>query len=139
MENLSQQVHSLMMDCLFKPQEIVDGKPPENHILVDGILGQFALHPERTKNNKDKIKDILNQMPEAFHVGKGGGMSFLNLCETKDGEHWAEHSTMNSLVVLGIATEQAAYCIPREMWSALPGGMPYVMFLTEDDDALLPS
>jgi hypothetical protein len=28
--------------------------------------------------------------------------------------------------VLGIATKQAEILLPREMWPALPGGMPYI-------------
>ena len=29
------------------------------------------------------------------------------------------------LIVLGIATAQARWLMPRDMWPSLPGGMPY--------------
>ncbi len=34
---------------------------------------------------------------------------------------------MEALVVLGIASGFVKYPMPREMWSALPGGMPYIV------------
>jgi hypothetical protein len=52
---------------------------------------------------------------------------------TKHGEHWGEHPTMGMLFALGIGAGLASYPIPREMWSALPGGVPYV---TIDSDAI---
>jgi hypothetical protein len=52
-------------------------------------------------------------------------MSFLNACMDRHGNHWAEHQTIDFLLCLGLATDQVAFCLPREIWAALPGGMPY--------------
>ena len=58
-------------------------------------------------------------------------MSFLNLCVDKDGVQWAEHPTLEKMVAMGIGLKMAAYCLPRDMWNSLPGGVPYVQFDTE--------
>ena len=44
---------------------------------------------------------------------------------TKSGEQWGEHMNIEQLLALGIATGQAGYPMPKEMWKMLPGGMPY--------------
>ena len=33
---------------------------------------------------------------------------------------------MQELLLLGLAIEKIEYLLPREMWSILPGGMPYI-------------
>lgn len=38
---------------------------------------------------------------------------------------------MEQLVSLGIGIKKVKYCMPKEMWSILPGGMPYFMILKE--------
>jgi len=40
------------------------------------------------KNNSEKIESLLKQLPDSFQQGKGDGMSFLNMCETKTGNQW---------------------------------------------------
>jgi len=61
--------------------------------------------------------------------GGGGGWSFLQLCEDDHGEQWTGlHKVMDELLMLAIATKHARILLPRELWSALPGGMPYIMF-----------
>jgi len=132
-ENKSTKVHELVKKCLYKDEEIFGGKPPEGHILVEGIVNKFAFHPGRIATHKEEIRALLNEMPDDFHKHKGGGMSFLNLCMDKHGAHWAEHPTMGSLVCLGIAAGMASYCFPRDMWSIFPGSMPYVVFDTTEE------
>lgn len=79
-------------------------------------------------SQKDAVRIILDQMPDTFKKSGGGGMSFLELCMDKDGNHWAEHPTMEMLVVLAIGQGQAQYCMPRDFWRVLPGGVPYIVF-----------
>jgi hypothetical protein len=47
----------------------------------------------------------------------------------KDGNQWTGlHLVMEQLFMLGLATDQANWCMPdREIWKSLPGGMPYVV------------
>jgi hypothetical protein len=35
------------------------------------------------------------------------------------------HQRVEQLVQLGIAVGKIRYLLPRDMWDALPGGMPY--------------
>jgi hypothetical protein len=69
---------------------------------------------------------MLGELDEKFFGDTGGG--FLELCQTKDGHQWGEHRDMEALCVLAIAASLGQWCAPRELWSVLPGGMPYVVF-----------
>ena len=55
-------------------------------------------------------------------------MSFLDACMDKHGNQWTDfHQTMEQLVQLGIAIGEVEYCLPRDLWSALPGGVPFLV------------
>jgi len=130
--NIAQEVDSIMRFCLFKSEEIIDGNAPADAILVDGITADLGFHSGRVAEKREEIRALLNEMSPEFHKKGGGGMTFLNLCNDKNGEQWTDfHKSMECLVVLGIAAGMAQYCLPKELWSALPGGLPYVMFDTE--------
>lgn len=121
----SDNVHSTFMDCLFK-----DGEPTENHIVGEGVQMKIGFHPERLKDNETLIAEMLNDLPDSFQKTGGGGMSFLNMCEDKEGNQWADlHATMDELVALGNASGKLSFLMPRKMWSVLPGGMPYIVVL----------
>lgn len=131
--NKANKVRELLVACLYTDEEcaeLEEGQVPDNALKVEGIVNNFAFHPERVEQRKEEIRDLLNEMPDEFHVDKGGGMSFLKMCNDKHGEHWAEHRTMGELIALGAAADMAKYCLPRELWSSLPGGVPYVVFNT---------
>ena len=128
----SDLVRELMIRCLFRADEIYGGQPPADALLVEGILGRYGFHRGRIAESRDEIRWLLDEMPDDFHVQGGGGMSFLNLCVDRNDQHWAEHRTMNELLCLGIAANMADYCVPRHLWSAFPGGMPYVVFDTRE-------
>jgi len=122
-----QEVETIFKDCLFREDEMgKDGKPKGIKMIeAEGIKSTFGFHPDRVEKHRKKIIEFLKEMPEEF--SKGGGWSFLNLCNTEDGKQWTGlHVIMEQLVCLGIAIGKVSYCLPREMWSALPGGMPYV-------------
>lgn len=123
MELTAEKVHETFMNCLFK-----DGEPTENHKVGEGVMGKFGFHPERLKEAEPIITELLAELPDAFKKGSGGGWSFLNMCEDKHGRQWADlHKTMDELVALGTATGKLSFQLPREMWTALPGGMPYLV------------
>jgi len=127
--SIASKVDNIFRDSLFTGEEIgTDNTPPEGAVLVEGIVSNFGFHPERLVTHKDEIADLIALMPENFHQNSGGGWSFLNLCMDKDGNQWGEHRNMEQLVTLAIATNQGKYVMPREMWSVLPGGMPYIVF-----------
>lgn len=120
--NKADKVRELVLDSL-------NGKE-EGALVVQSVGNKFGFNPSKIAEHKEEIRALLNEMPDEFHKEKGGGMSFLNLCMDRHGEQWAEHPTMDSLIALGIAAGMAEFPLPREMWSILPGGVPYVTFDT---------
>jgi len=126
MKLTSENVSNIFEKCLFKDKELVEGKPAVTPAVGKGILNDFGFHPDRIASHKKDISDMLNQLPDSFKKSKGGGMSFLNACMTKDDVQWGEHTNMEQLFALGSALKLVTYPMPREMWSMLPGGMPYV-------------
>lgn len=123
MQGKAEKVRELVEACL-------NGKE-EGAVVVLGIVRKFGFDPAKIAAHKEEIRALLDDMPETFHMGGGGGWSFLNLCNDRHGEQWTGlHQTMEELVALGEAAGMAKYLMPREMWSAFPGGMPYVGFDT---------
>ena len=124
MTNLTtENVHDLFMNCLF-----ADGEDTDDHVIARAVMMNIGFHPERLKNNTEKIVEILNDLPDTFKKNGGGGMSFLNMCEDKNGNQWTgAHKTMDELIALGIASGKMSYLMPREEWHMFPGGMPYLV------------
>lgn len=127
------RVEEMFKDCLFRKEEIVDGKPPEGFVMVEGVINTFGLHPERLQSHKDEVENMLRELPLEFRENEGGGWSFLNACNTKDGEQWTGlHQRMDQLFSLGIGLGMAKFQLPRDVWEALPGGMPYIVIMVTD-------
>lgn len=123
----AERVDAIFRDCLFKDNEIIDEKTITDPVVVTGIVNRFGFHPERIEKHKMEIGRLLNELPSEFHKDKGGGWSFLNACNDKDGHQWTGlHKHMEQLFCLGIGTKQAEYLLPQDMWSSLPGCMPYI-------------
>lgn len=118
-------VENIFLNCLFN-----DGEPTDPHVTAEGILSTACFNPERLKKHETKIKALLLELPESFMQTGGGGMSFLNACDDRHGNQWTGlHSTMDQLFQLGMAIGMVKLCLPRNMWSALPGSMPYYTVL----------
>ena len=120
------RIDEIFKDCLFRSDEVVDGKPSIEPLKGEGIISNFGFHPIRTEGYRGQLKEILSDLPDTFKESVGGGMSFLNACMDKDGHQWGEHRNMEQLFALGKSLGLVSYPMPREMWSVLPGGMPYV-------------
>jgi len=115
-------IEAIMMDCLYLPGENTD-----DAVTVEGITTTFGFHPGRLESNRKRIEEMLSCLPDPFMADKGGGMSFLEACNDNEGEQWTGfHHRMEELFVLGMAIGHARYCMPRDFWSVLPGGMPYI-------------
>lgn len=120
------EVVKIFMNCLFLEAELIDGKPPADAIVVDGILCKFGFNRKRIAMHKSRIAEMLLALPVEFHSNGGGGMSFLGACYDIDGVQWTGlHHTMGNLLDLGEAAGLCKLVLPRSMWSMLPGGMPY--------------
>lgn len=123
MELNAKNVHDTFLDCLFK-----DGENTNNHIVGEGVMNKVGFHPERLESHKNDIIEMCEGLPNEFKEKGGGGMSFLNMCNDKNGTQWADlHQTMDELVALGNAIGKMAFLMPREMWGVLPCGMPYLV------------
>ena len=123
MELTSKNVNDTFKNCLFS-----DGENTENYVKAESIEMTIGFHPERLQDNKGKISLMLNDLPDSFMKNKGGGMSFLNMCQDKKDNQWTgSHETMDQLVALGLASNKMSYLMPREMWISFPGGMPYLV------------
>jgi hypothetical protein len=131
-ELLPDNVEKTFRDCLFKDGEIENGSPKEPGKLVkcEVIMNNYGLNKDRVELHRQEIIEMLSQLPDQFQEKGGGGWSFLNMCNRKDGEQWTGlHSVMEELVALGMAIERVKFQMPREMWGVLPGGMPYLVVL----------
>jgi hypothetical protein len=124
LELTSQNVETTFKDCLFTDipsQEEIEKRA----VIVEGILHKFGFVPEKLEEHRADIISMLSCLPDDFMEGKGGGMSFLNACVTKNGTQWGEHHTMDLLFSLGQAIGAVKCVLPRNLWAVLPGGMPY--------------
>lgn len=120
-----QAVETILMDVLYKPEEIVNGETPTDAIITEGVMSKFGFHPVRLAAHQKEIEELLHELPKEFQEKTGGGWSFLNACMDKNGEQWGEHRDIDNLVCLGIAIGKAHIQLPRDMWNLFPGGMPY--------------
>lgn len=126
-------VDKIFRDCLFRTDEVIDGKPAAPMTEVQGIIGtRFGFHTERMESHREEVQNLLLELPDNFRNNVGGGWTFLNACNDRHGRHWGEHLNMEQLFCLGIALGIADYQMPREVWSALPGGMPYIYIKMEE-------
>ena len=120
----AQRVDEIFRDCLFQ-----DGEDTTEHVVAEGIVNRFGFHPERLQSHREEVAALLDELPTEFRSserGGGGGWSFLNACNDRHGNQWTGlHQTMEQLVVLGVALGIVEYPLPREMWGALPGGVPF--------------
>ena len=128
MELTAENVRNIFMDCLFRNEEVKDGKPTVDHIEIDGPRIKLGFHKERVLSHKTEIGKLLMQLPEDFY-GKAGA-AFLTACNTKHGNQWGEHQNMEQLLTLGMAVE-LVICTPDEMSAIMPGGMPYYKVIEE--------
>lgn len=128
-DSYAKQLNTIFLDCLYKDHEITPGQTPEGAVLVHGIVNNVGFNPERLNKNKDKILELAKAIvTDPFLKEHGGGMSFLQLCEDREGHQWGEHRNMEQLVLLCKGLGLADYCLPRELWQAMPGSMPYIVF-----------
>lgn len=113
---------------MFVEEEIYEGNPRSDieTVFVKGVINDFGFHKQRLEEKRADIASMLDQLDDSFKTDSGGGMTFLNACMTKSGVQWGEHPSMEMLFVLGIGLGLCNFPLPRELWSALYGGMPYV-------------
>lgn len=123
MELTAKIVNETFLKCLFE-----NGENTDNHVIGEGVMTKVGFNPVRLKENKKLIIKMLEELSDDFMVNGGGGMSFLNMSVDKNGNEWTGlHKTMDELVCLGNAIGRLGFVLPKELWSVLPGGMPYIV------------
>lgn len=116
-------VEKIFFECLYERHEVTKGEIPVDAKTAEGINHPLiCFHPGRIIERKDTIEKFIKQLPTKFEEG----WSFLNMCATRSGDQWGEHRHAEQLLTLGVALGLMEYTMPRSLWSALPGGMPYV-------------
>lgn len=119
-------VNTVFMDSLFTDEEAKTITEDSDFLVVaDGVHTKVGFNPDRLASHKEDVKTMLSELPDAFFKESGGGWSFLNAIETKDGTQWAEHQNVDQLLTLGLGLELVSYLMPRDMWKMFPGSMPY--------------
>lgn len=126
MELTAENVVETLKSCLYETVPEDTSKA----VLVEGVVSKFGFDPDRLKMKKADIESMLAQLPPQFRQDSGGGYSFLAACQRADGVQWGEHKTVDELFALGMAIGKVQCCLPRELWGALPGGMPYYVVVT---------
>ncbi len=116
-------VRALLFDCLAH----APNNP--NLIEVEGIIQTYGLDSVKLSNNRDLIEATLRELPSRFFESVGGGDSFLNMCQTKDGVQWGQHHIMEALCIIAIGAGLAKWTLPKALWSTLPAQMPYFTIL----------
>ena len=126
----AENVDTVFKDCLFKDDEIEEGRPKFPYTEAQGITMRIGFHTERLQGHKEDIHSMLKALPKEFMEGTGGGWTFLNACNDCNDVQWTgEHRRMEQLFLLGLAIEKVKCMMPREIWNTLPGGVPYYMVL----------
>ena len=109
--------------------------PPEGVVIVEGVVGIFVFDELKLELHRSEILELLNELPQEFHdedEGGGGGWSFLNACNDRHGNQWTgNHAQMEALFCLGMGIGAVESQLPRELWSLLPGSVPYYKVVTE--------
>lgn len=109
--------------CALDPSDDQRQKVP-----VEGVVRNFSLHRGRLAAKRRLIEEMLSELPLEFRRSGGDGWSFLNACMDRHGGQWTGlRQIMEELFVLGIGIGKVEFKVPRELWPALPGGMPYLV------------
>jgi hypothetical protein len=126
----------LTIDALFAVFTVCSDRSTdatEDWITVTSVANTLRYSKSRLVIHRAQILALLAELPDEFRavaIGGGGGWTFLNMCYDRHGRHWGEQSHMDLLVSLGLATGAVRFMFARELWPALPGGVPYVEILT---------
>lgn len=119
----AENVNEVFMKCLFEK-----GEDSTDAIIVQGVQLNVGFNPNKISENKNSIQEFLSQLPAEFNQLTGGGWSFLNACNNREGNQWTDfHTSIDQLLCLGLAADLIAYNAPRSLWNIFPGGMPYFM------------
>ena len=127
MSETTMMLSSEVVDSLFRACLLKEGDDQALAVKPEGgIITEVAFHRDRLNERRDLIESLLAELPDTFKESSGGGWSFLNACNDRHGRQWTSfHLVMAQLFQLGLGIGKVKCLMPRELWGALPGGMPY--------------
>ncbi len=129
-------VERIFLECLFKPEELLPGNlPPEDAIIVTGVVNDFGFHPGRVALHKEQVVNWVNGLP-IYQTCEGNAedemVLFASACMDQDGFQWTDyHQRVEQLLSLGCAVGVLKLMYPKEIWGMLPGGMPIYLKVKE--------
>ena len=132
----SDNVHAVFNYCIADYPTKTNQESWEDLLQTNVVvISPFLFSKKRLETMKPFIYDMLLCLDDSFMKSSGGGMSFLNACMTKDEKQWTGmHAVMEFLFALGIGIGKVKHLLPKEVWSVLPGGVPYFVVLDSVDD-----
>jgi hypothetical protein len=93
------RIEEILLDCIGED------------IVIEGIKNTYGLNPEKLKIYENEIYMMLKELPDPFQNDIGGGWSFCNACDDKNGEQWTGlHLRMEQLFVLGMGIGKVELC-----------------------------
>lgn len=117
----TKNLFDIFLDCLFKDEEVVDGKPTSEPVYVYGVINNVGFHKERLESHRKEVQEMVDQLADTFDVSD----SFLNLCIDKNGNHWGEHRSCEQLMLLAVGLEIMEYQVdPKQAKLIMPSNMP---------------
>lgn|SRR5574338_593418 len=127
MHFMAEKINDAFTNCLFIEEELAGlppGKAPDDAVIVQTVRETFGFHKGRLEAARPLVVECLKELAHADQFAEG--YSFLALCMDKNGEVWGEHFNCNELLALAFGLGLGGFLLPREMWSMLPGSMPYL-------------
>lgn len=115
-------IEKIFFDCLFRENELINGKPIGEFAPGEGISRSFGFHVERLQSHQEEIYVLINKLPNIEL-----GISFLDLCMISNKSLWEEHINIEQLIALGNALGYIEYLFPKEAWQNLPGKVPFII------------
>ncbi len=113
-----QAVHIVFTDCLFNDDDIAS-----DSVETSGLARVTIFNFYRLERHREQIAWFLAQLPDEFR--QPGGQSFSEAHRDRRGHSWTGlHLSIEQLLLLGLATQQAEYTLPQDRWMELPDGMP---------------
>lgn len=136
-ELTADRVKAVFLDSLFTDAEAAGlgrDQIQAAAVIAEGISSNYGFHPQRLASHRADVYAMLNELPDKFRASGGGGASFLEARVDRHGAPWTGFDRIaEQLFALGIALGLAKWLLPRAMWNALPGGVPYAAFLDTEN------
>jgi hypothetical protein len=126
------RIHAILLDSLFKDDEITEGEIPANSVICEGVIKKVRMNRDRLELHKQEVREMLDDLPDNFKEEIGGGWSFLNACMDKYGNQWRERVNIDELLIIAQGLKLVTIQFPREAWPLLPGAMPYFSVNTQE-------